>query len=241
MDKDKHSLEAYLSEIGREKLLSDDEERQLAKRIQAGDGRAVDKLTKANLTYVVSLAHEYEHRGLALDDLISEGNIGMLRAASKFDGSVEKRFVTDAAPYIREAMQSAIEQQTGLYRVPRNVADPKTEKKRSRALSMDAPIGGSTELSLGRVVPDKDASVPDDALEREMLMQELRALVSTLDERGQRVMGSLYAFDGNPHTMAETAEAMGLKRERVRQIRDKAIRQISKLTKNTSLKDYLNA
>ena len=85
MDKDKHSLEAYLSEIGREKLLSDDEERQLAKRIQAGDGRAVDKLTKANLTYVVSLAHEYEHRGLALDDLISEGNIGMLRAASKFD------------------------------------------------------------------------------------------------------------------------------------------------------------
>jgi len=83
--------------------------------------------------------------------------------------------------------------------------------------------------------------VPDDALEREMLMQELRALVSTLDERGQRVMGSLYAFDGNPHTMAETAEAMGLKRERVRQIRDKAIRQISKLTKNTSLKDYLNA
>ena len=116
---EKKSIDAYLNEIKQERLLTDAEERQLAERIQQGDQQALADLTTANLTYVVSLAHQYAGSGLPVDDLISEGNIGMMRAAARFDGSRGKRFVTFAAPYIRDAMQQAIEQQTGLYRVRR--------------------------------------------------------------------------------------------------------------------------
>ena len=241
MNKNDKSFSTYLDEIGREKLLSDEEERQLADRIHRGDSRAIDKLTAANLTYVVTLAHQYEGRGLAMEDLVSEGNIGMLQAATKFDGNMGKRFVTFAAPYIRQAMEQAIEQQTGLYRVPRDVADARLEKKRSKALSIDAPIGGSNELSLGRVIPDVNAEMPGDQLEQDGLIQEMRRLVGDLDEREQRVMRSLYALDGHQKTMIETAQDMGLKRERVRQIRDRAIRRICKMTKTPRLIDYLNS
>ncbi|MBM6991914.1 MAG: sigma-70 family RNA polymerase sigma factor [Prevotella sp.] len=241
MDKDKKSLNAYLHEIGREKLLSDEEERQLADRIQGGDSRAIDRLTSANLTYVVSLAHQYEGRGLAVEDLVSEGNIGMLRAATKFSSAQDKRFVTFAAPYIREAMEQAIEQQAGLYRVPRNVSDTKLEKKRSHALSIDAPVGGSHELSLGHVIPDQNATVPGDKLENEALLFELRSLVDALEERDRQVVRSLYGLDGEPKTMMQVALIMGLKRERVRQIRDKAIRAICRMTKNSELRDYLRS
>lgn len=241
MDKDKNSLNTYLDEIGRQQLLTDDEERMLAERIRNGDSRAIDRLTSANLTYVVSLAHQYEHRGLDVEDLICEGNIGLLQAATKFDGSKGKRFVTFAAPYIREAMEQAIEQQAGLYKVPRNVADVKLEKKRSRALSIDAPVGGSPELSLGRVIADGSATIPGERLENEALMQELHDLIGQLDEREQQVMRSIHGLDGNPLTMAEIGQVMGLKRERVRQIRDKAMRKIGKMTHNSNLTDYLKA
>jgi RNA polymerase primary sigma factor len=240
MDKNRKSLNTYLNEIGREQRLTDEEERQLAIKISQGDSRALEKLTSANLTYVVSLAHQYEDRGLAVEDLISEGNIGMMQAATRFDGNMGKRFVMFAAPYIRQAMEQAIEQQAGLYRVPRNVADTRLEKRRSRALSIDAPVGGSTELSLGRVIPDANASLPDDAVESEGAVRELRELVGQLPDREARVMRALYALDGNAHTMKETADEMGMKRERVRQIRDRALRRISKMTRNTMLKDYLN-
>ncbi len=241
MDKDKKSLNTYLNEIGREKLLSDEEERLLADRIQSGDSKAIDRLTSANLTYVVSLARQYEDRGLAMEDLVSEGNIGMLRAATKFSSSQGKRFVTFAAPYIREAMEQAIEQQAGLYRVPRNVTDTKLEKKRSHALSIDAPVGGSHELSLGHVIPDQNATVPGEKLEDETLLFELRQLVDMLEPREQQVVRSVYGLDGEPKTMMQVAIVMGLKRERVRQIRDKAIRAICKRTKNSDLRDYLKS
>lgn len=241
MNNDKKSLNAYLDEIGRAKLLSDDEERQLADRIQGGDSRAIDRLTSANLTYVVTLARQYEGRGLAVEDLVSEGNIGMLRAAGKFNGAQGKRFVTFAAPYIREAMEQAIEQQAGLYRVPRNVTDTKLEKKRSRALSIDEPVGGSHELSLGHVLPNQNSSVPDERLENEALIFELRSLIERLEPRDRQVVRAIYGLDGEPKTMMQVAAAFDLKRERVRQIRDKAIRAICKMTKNSDLKDYLKS
>jgi RNA polymerase primary sigma factor len=239
MNKDKNSLNRYLDEIGHQSLLTDEEERQLAERIRKGDSRAIERLTSANLTYVVSLARQYTNRGLAMEDLVSEGNLGMLQAAAKFSTETGKRFVVFAAPYIREAMEQAIEQQAGLYRVPRDVKDNRLEKKRSRALSIDAPLGGSYELSLGRVVADRNAVVPGEAMEHEALVGELSSLVGDLEEREQQVIRLLYGIGAEPKTMMETGLTLGLKRERVRQIRDKAIRKICKMTKNSALKDYL--
>lgn len=240
MNNDKNALGRYLSEIGHQSLLTDDEERDLARRIQLGDSRAMDRLLEANLTYVVSLARQYEGRGLATEDLVAEGNVGMLRAAAKYtaDG---RRFVAFAAPYIREAIEQAIEQQAGLYRVPRDAAHTAAERRRSRALSIDAPLGGSHELSLGHVIADPASPIPGTALERETLLAELRSLVGTLDEREQTVMRSLYGLGPEPKTMQETATAMGLRRERVRQIRNRAIRRICKQTRNSALRDYLKS
>lgn len=223
--KAKESIQTYLDEIGRHKQLSDDEERQLATRIAQGDDKASSRLVEANLPFVVSLARQYKDKGVALDDLISEGNLGMLQAAAKYDG--KKRFVTYAAPYIREAMTRAIDQ-VGLYRVPRHAADADVERKRSRALSIDAPVGGSTELSLGRVVPDVNAPDPGQQVESDEQREALTRALGRLDERSRRVMSHLYGLGTEQLTMAETAQAMGIKRERVRQIRDRAMRIIRK-------------
>ncbi len=239
MDTDKHSLKAYLKDISASRLLSDAEERALAERIQKGDGAALDALTQANLPYVVSLAHQYTERGLALEDLISEGNMGMLAAAGRYGPAEGKRFVVFAAPYIREAMELAIEQQAGLYRVPRHVEAPQLEKKRSKALSIDAPVGGSAQLSLSHVLADESAPIPGTDMEREALVHELHTLVSTLEGRERQVMQRLYPVDGETRTMAEVAQAMGLKRERVRQIRNRALRRIGKLTRNAELRQLL--
>ena len=195
----------------------------------------------ANLTFVVSLATQYKNRGLDIEDLISEGNIGMLKAAKKFHPEHGHRFVTFAAPYIREAIEKAIEQQVGLYRVPRNMKDEALEKKRSRALSIDAPVGGSTELSLGRVIPNKDAPDPDQLLQKQNIERELADIVRQLTVREQQVVQYFYGIGVETKTMAKIAQNMGLKRERVRQIRDKAVRQLLKQTHSAYLKNYLRS
>ena len=241
MNKENNALNAYLNEIGSKKLLSDKEEAELAQRILNGDEKALNKLMSANLTFVVSLATQYKNRGLDIEDLISEGNIGMLKAAKKFHPKHGHRFVTFAAPYIREAIEKAIEQQVGLYRVPRNMKDEALEKKRSRALSIDAPVGGSTELSLGRVIPNKDAPDPDQLLQKQNIERELADIVRQLPVREQQVVQYFYGIGVETKTMAEIAQNMGLKRERVRQIRDKAVRQLLKQTTSASLKNYLRS
>ncbi|MFC2512920.1 MAG: sigma-70 family RNA polymerase sigma factor, partial [Prevotella denticola] len=131
--------EKYIEEIAGGQPLSDVEERTLAERIKVGDAHALEKLTKANLKYVVSLAHQYRNRGLGEDDLISEGNIGMMHAAQRFDGARGVRFVVFAAPYIRKAMEEAIKEQAALYRLPRNEKN-RSEQKRSHAISIDQPV-----------------------------------------------------------------------------------------------------
>lgn len=239
MEKENKALNAYMKEISDTKLLSDKEEAELARRIQAGDSRAMDKLLKANLTFVVSLANQYRKRGLAIEDLISEGNIGMLKAAGKFSPDVHKRFVTFAAPYIREAIEKAIEQQASLYRVPRDVTDVALEKKRSHVLSIDAPVGGSPELSLGRVIPNRDAPDPDQVLQRDNIEKELGQSVRMLAPIEQQVVQRFYGIGVETRTMAEIGQEMGLKRERVRQIRDKAVRQLLRMPGNAHLKTYL--
>lgn len=239
MDKDKNSLSTYLNEIGKEKHLTAEEERELAERIHKGDSRAIDKLTQANLTFVVSMARQYKDRGLAMEDLVSEGNIGMLQAATRFDGREGKRFVTFAAPYIREAIEKAIDQQSLLYRVPKDVMDAARARQIGRPLSIDAPVGGSAELSLGRVIPDKNASHPDENLYDGLLKDELVKLLDQLDSREREVVQRFYGLGVASLTMAEIGKELGLKRERVRQIRDKAVRHICRLTHNNGLKTYL--
>lgn len=232
--------DSYLREIGKQSLLSDAEEQHLAQRIMQGDRRAKDRLVSANLTYVVSVARQYVNRGLAMDDLVSEGNVGLLRAADHFDGRPGKRFVTFAAPYVRQAIEEAVKQQAGLYRVPRDAKNPALERKRSQPLSIDAPVGGSNELSLGHVIPDKDATQPDQALENGLAEEELHRIVDQLEGRVKHVVQRLYGIGVERRTMAETAQELGLKRERVRQIRDQGVRKLCKLTKDKGLRQYFH-
>lgn len=202
------------------------------------DRKTIDKLIGANQGFVISLASQYKHRGLEMDDLVSEGNIGMLQAARSFDASLGKSFVTYAAPFVRAAIGKAIEQQAGIYRVPRDVEDATLEKRRSRALSIDAPVGGSAERSLARSIPDADALDPDQQLRKELLTKGLGTILADLPERERHVVQRFFGLGMESRTMAEIAAEMGLKRERVRQIRDHAVRKITKQTRDASLKDY---
>ena len=224
--------EKYIEEIAHEQLLSDKEEQELAEKIKIGDAMALEKLTKANLKFVVSLAHQYRNRGLGEDDLISEGNIGMMYAAQRFDGKKGVRFVVFAAPYIRKAMEEAIKEQSTLYKLPKNEKN-KYEKIRSRALSIDqpVPVGSNNNFTLQHILENENAKQTDDLLTQDILSNEIQKGLDVLDEREKRIITYIYGLTGSHYTMAEIAEEMGLKRERVRQIRDKALRKLHKKMK----------
>ena len=224
--------EKYIEEIIQEQLLTDKEEQLLASKIKLGDAKALEKLTKANLKFVVSLAHQYRNQGLGEDDLVSEGNIGMMHAAQKFDGTKGVRFVTYAAPYIRKAMEEAIKEQVSLYKLPKDEKS-KFEQKRSRAISIDQPIpvGSSNNFTLQHVLENEDTPKTDEYLNKELLSFEIQKGLSELNEREKKIILAIYGLNGTHHTMAEIAEDMGLKRERVRQIRNKALRKLHKKMK----------
>ncbi|WP_346748299.1 sigma-70 family RNA polymerase sigma factor [Prevotella jejuni] len=226
------SNEKYIEEIAHEQLLSDKEEQELAEKIKIGDAMALEKLTKANLKFVVSLAHQYRNRGLGEDDLISEGNIGMMYAAQRFDGKKGVRFVVFAAPYIRKAMEEAIKELSTLYKLPKNEKN-KYEKIRSRALSIDqpVPVGSNNNFTLQHILENENAKQTDDQLHQDILSNEIQKGLDVLDEREKRIITYIYGLTGSHYTMAEIAEEMGLKRERVRQIRDKALRKLHKKMK----------
>lgn len=226
------SNEKYIEEIVHEQLLSDKEEQELAEKIKIGDAMALEKLTKANLKFVVSLAHQYRNRGLGEDDLISEGNIGMMYAAQRFDGKKGVRFVVFAAPYIRKTMEEAIKEQSTLYKLPKNEKN-KYEKIRSRALSIDqpVPVGSNNNFTLQHILENENAKQTDDLLNQDILSNEIQKGLDVLDEREKRIITYIYGLTGSHYTMAEIAEEMGLKRERVRQIRDKALRKLHKKMK----------
>lgn len=226
------SNEKYIEEIAHEQLLSDKEEQELAEKIKIGDAMALEKLTKANLKFVVSLAHQYRNRGLGEDDLISEGNIGMMYAAQRFDGKKGVRFVVFAAPYIRKAMEEAIKEQSTLYKLPKNEKN-KYEKIRSRALSIDqpVPVGSNNNFTLQHILENENAKQTDDLLNQDILSNEIQKGLDVLNEREKRIITYIYGLTGSHYTMAEIAEEMGLKRERVRQIRDKALRKLHRKMK----------
>ena len=228
-DNDRNSLDRYIEEICREQVLTADEERELAGRIARGDGKAAEKLVTANLCFVISMANKYRGRGVDVEDLVSEGNIALMNAAAKFDAS-RSRFVSYAVPMVRRAMEQAVESQGALYRVPRGEATA-AEKRRSRALSVDAPLGGRENINLLSLLVNPNAPEADAMFEDSPHGSLLADALGVLDERERRVVAAVFGIGCERLTMAEAAAEMGLKRERVRQIRDKAVKKLSKQLK----------
>ena len=225
------ALNRYLDEIGKEQLLTDDEECQLAERIAKGDDRALSKLIEANLKFVVSVARQYKGRGVAMEDLVSEGNIGLMKAAAKFDASKGVRFVNYAVVHIRQAIEKAIDQQAGLYQVPKDVKQD-LARQQSIPVSVDAPLGHRTNMSLLSVLVNKDAPLADERVHSEAIEDAIEYALGTLDDRERRVVNAFFGINQEHETMAEIAEDMELKRERVRQIRDKSVRKLRKAYRN---------
>lgn len=225
-------LNRYLDEIGRESLLSAEEERDLAKKIQQGDSRALNRLVEANLRFVVSIATQYKGKGLPMDDLVSEGNIGLMKAASRFNPDKGTRFVSYAVVHVRQQIEKAIDQQTGLYQIPKDVKNEMAARQQSRPMSVDAPLGYRTNMSLLSVLVNHDAPFADERVHSEAIEDAVEFALGSLDERESRVVNAFFGINQEHETMAEIAEDMDLKRERIRQIRDKAVRKLRKAYKS---------
>jgi len=226
------ALNKYLDEIGRESLLSAEEERELARKTKAGDSRALNKLVEANLRFVVTIATQYKGKGLPMEDLVSEGNMGLMKAASRFDPDKGTRFVNYAVVHIRQQIEKAIAQQAGLYQVPKDVKDQVAARMQSQPLSVDAPLGHRTNMSLLSVLVNQDAPLADERVHSEAIEDAVEFALGSLDARESRVINAFYGIDQEHETMAEIAQDMELKRERVRQIRDKAVRKLRKAYKS---------
>lgn len=240
-ERESESLNIYLNEIGKETILSDDEEKQLSQQIMAGGAaaeQAIGKLTSANLRFVVSIAKQYVDRGVAILDLISEGNIGLMKAARSFDGSRGLRFVGYAEPFVRKAVEAAVNEQSGIFRLPKHEHSAE-EKANSRAFSVDAPLQNGKNVNLLSILSDPTAARPDQQALETSVKEELLEAMNILDNRERNVVEAFYGI-GQPHlTFAEIGEKMGLKRERVRQIRNKAVRKLNRNTTSDMLKAYL--
>ena len=263
------ALAIYLEEIGQIPLLDAEEEKRLGMESAAGDESARRRLAEGNLRLVVSLAKHYTGRGVALMDLIQEGNMGLMRAAEKYDYKKENRFSTYAAWWIREAMQRAIDQQSREIRVPVHVAEnmkrvQKAAKELQQALGRDAtpkeiaeklgdrteedvtnilvylqnpvsletPVGDDGENSLGDMVEDRTESTPEEAIELLVRKEEVKEMLKALNEKEQWVISRRYGLeDGRPCTLEEIGEALGVTRERVRQIEKRAMEKLRKNAK----------
>ncbi|MFW5622167.1 MAG: sigma-70 family RNA polymerase sigma factor [Segatella copri] len=269
------SLDKYLQEIGHEELLTTDQEVELAQRIRKGDKRALERLTKANLRFVVSVAKQYQNQGLSLPDLINEGNVGLIKAAEKFDETRGFKFISYAVWWIRQSILQAIAEQSRLVRLPLNqvgsvnkitrelnkfeqeherkpsvdeiaervdlpedkIAD--AMKANSRHVSMDAPIADGEDSSMIDFLPG-DSSNTDRELAIESLKAEVSRILKLLTDKEQKVLRAFFGIDGSPEmTLDEIGEKYNLTRERVRQIKEKALRRLRHNTKNKLLKSYL--
>ena len=198
----------------------------------------INTLVSENLNFVKSIANHYNGKGVDFDDLVSEGYMAMVQAAQKFDAARGTQFVSYAAPFVRKAMEKAIEQQAGVCRIP------KSERKfanrsTSKAVSIDEPLSAGNKYTLLDILANKDALMADDNVIFNQMIADLKNCIDTLDDREKEVIQKFYGI-GKPHvTLAEIGEDMNLKRERVRQIRDKAIRKISKKAQTKVLKSFL--
>lgn len=213
-------LNKYLDEIGREQLLTEEEEQRLSARVLKGDERALNKLIEANLRFVVVIARQYLGKGLSMEDLVSEGNMGLMKAARKYDASKGLRFVNYAVVPIRQQIEKALKVESAEQRVE-NRSDGQTR-------SVDAPLGTKTNMSLLSVLVDTNSPLADERVYQSNVEAAVEYALRSLDERESNVVNAYFGIGQEHATMAEIAEEMNLKRERVRQIRDKAIRKMKK-------------
>ena len=246
------SLDKYLQEIGREELVTPDEEVELAQRIRKGDQEALEKLTRANLRFVVSVAKQYQNQGLSLPDLINEGNLGLIKAAEKFDETRGFKFISYAVWWIRQSILQALAEQSRIVRLPlnqvgslnkinkaltRKISD--TLRVGSRHVSVDAPFVEGEDNSLLDVLPNDDSPSADRGLVNESLNTEIERALSTLTDREREIIKSFFGIGCQEMTLEEIGERFGLTRERVRQIKEKAIRRLKSPSRSKLLKSYL--
>lgn len=269
------SLDKYLQEIGREELISVEEEVELAGRIRNGDRAALEKLTKANLRFVVSVAKQYQNQGLSLPDLINEGNLGLIKAAEKFDETRGFKFISYAVWWIRQSILQALAEQSRIVRLPLNQVgslnkitkafsrfEQENERKPSaeelaevvdlpvdkitdtlkmsgRHVSVDAPFVEGEDNSLLDVMPNDDSPNADRTLINESLSKEIERALCTLTPREADIIRKFFGIGVPEKTLEEIGEEFHLTRERVRQIKEKAIRRLRANQRSKVLKTYL--
>ena len=275
-NRESQSLEKYLQEIGKVDLLTPEEEVDLAQRIRAGDQIALERLTKANLRFVVSVAKQYQNQGLSLGDLINEGNLGLIKAAQRFDETRGFKFISYAVWWIRQSILQALAEQSRIVRLPLNRVgslnkisktfsdlEQKFEREPSpeelaevldisanevvdtlkisgRHVSMDAPFVQGEENSLLDVLENDMEEKPDQGLINDSLRKEVARALSTLTQRESDVIALYFGLNGeHPMTLEEIGEKFNLTRERVRQIKEKAIRRLRHTSRSKALKTYL--
>ena len=217
---DDNLLNKYLDEIGRESLLSEEEERQLSARILRGDSRALNRLVEANLRFVVSIARQYQGKGLSMEDLVSEGNIGLMKAASRYDATRGLRFAGYAVVHIRRQIEKALKAESAEQRVE--------SRANGETRSVDAPLGAKSNMSLLSVLVDANAPMADARVYNSSVERAVEYALTSLNDRESHVVNAYFGIGQENLTMAEIAEDMGLQRERVRQIRDRALRRMRK-------------
>jgi RNA polymerase primary sigma factor len=270
------SLDKYLHEIGKVELISAEEEVELARRIKNGDEKALDKLIRANLRFVVSVSKQYQNQGLSLPDLINEGNLGLIKAAQRFDETRGFKFISYAVWWIRQSILQALAEQARIVRLPLNKIgsinkinktfseleqkyerEPSVQeiaevlemapddvkealKSAGRHVSMDAPIAQDEETTLYDVLLSKDSPSPDKSLLTDSLRKEIERVLSTLTYREANIIRLYFGLNGkHAHTLEEIGEEFSLTRERVRQIKEKAIKRLKNATRCKLLKAYL--
>ena len=269
------SLDKYLQEIGKEELITVEEEVELAQRIKKGDQHALEKLTRANLRFVVSVAKQYQNQGLSLPDLINEGNLGLIKAAEKFDETRGFKFISYAVWWIRQSILQALAEQSRIVRLPLNQVgslnkinkayskfEQENERKPSpeelaeklelpaekvsdtlrvsgRHISVDAPFVEGEDNSLLDVLVNNDSPNADKSLMMESLAREIERDLATLTERESDIIRMFFGIGCQEMTLEEIGERFGLTRERVRQIKEKAIRRLRHTSRSKLLKSYL--
>lgn len=268
-------MDKYLQEIGKEELITVEEEVELAQRIKKGDQAALEKLTRANLRFVVSVAKQYQNQGLSLPDLINEGNLGLIKAAEKFDETRGFKFISYAVWWIRQSILQALAEQSRIVRLPLNQVgslnkinkafskfEQEHERKPSpeeladslelpaekvadtlrvsgRHISVDAPFVEGEDNSLLDVLINNDSPNADRSLMMESLAKEIERALATLTERESDIIRMFFGIGCQEMTLEEIGERFGLTRERVRQIKEKAIRRLRHTSRSKLLKTYL--
>ena len=273
--RDDAALDKYLVDISREKLISTDEEVELAQKIHKGDQRALNKLVRANLRFVVSVAKQYQNQGLSLNDLVNEGNIGLVKAAQKFDETRGFKFISYAVWWMRQSILQATSEQSRIVRMPLNqvgfqsklskaivnfeqenerrpsvqeladILETDEEKVREalgtngKKVSVDAPFQDEESGSLIDIMTDETAPATDNKMERESLSKDLDAALGTLSDRERQVLKMLFGIGCNEMTADEGANTLSLTRERVRQIKERALKRLRESNNIDILAKYL--